>query len=651
MEKDFKKKDEHTSRKPWIKLLPAAAVVAAVAITGLHGKDTGETQAVQSADTEIQSASELEKYFGYEEEGSSASQDKKNSKTSAKKTSSKKKSTKKSGIKKSTGNRTVSESARTANAAGQGSTQTPVAEVPANGYKDGIYEGSGTGFGGTITVRVTVSGGKIVSIEILDASGETASYFASAKGVIDRIIASQSPNVDAVSGATYSSNGIIQAVQNALAQAAADSSQASQEPTVTPTPTEIPEPTATPAIPTPNPDAPKRYIDGTYEGSADGYSGKVKVKIKIKNGIIVSISQTNTDTPQFFDSAWGTLEKAILENQTADGIDTVSGATYSSNGILNAVKAALKKAENPDYKKSNKTPTPKPTKKPAKTPKPTKTPTPVPTRTPVIPTSAPGEQKKYLDGTYEGSAAGFDGTVHVTATVRDGVIVALEQTNTDTPQFFDNAWNTLQPLILERQSADGIDTVSGATYSSNGILEAARQAIEKAKNPDYNGGAVTPTAAPGPTATPEPTATPKPTSTPKPTATPVPTATPEPTAVPEPTDTPDIPDGTPTPSPEPTEPAEPTPIPLYKDGSFGGEGFGYNGIVSVTVTISGGQITDISQTNTDTPKFFQGAWESIYPQILAAQTTEGIDTVSGATYSSLGILDAVNEALGKAKNY
>ncbi|MFR8352358.1 MAG: FMN-binding protein [Blautia obeum] len=82
-----------------------------------------------------------------------------------------------------------------------------------------MYQGSGTGFGGTITVQVTISGGKIASIEILSAAGETGPYFASAKGVISKMISGQTPNVDAVSGATYSSNGIIQAVQNALSKA------------------------------------------------------------------------------------------------------------------------------------------------------------------------------------------------------------------------------------------------------------------------------------------------------------------------------------------------------------------------------------------------------------------------------------------------
>lgn len=108
---------------------------------------------------------------------------------------------------------------------GAGSTVTPTTEVPSDGYVDGVYTGSGTGFGGTITVQVTVSGRRITAIDILDASSETPAYFSNAQGVISRILSSQSPNVDAVSGATYSSNGIIQAVQSALSQAMPSGSQ------------------------------------------------------------------------------------------------------------------------------------------------------------------------------------------------------------------------------------------------------------------------------------------------------------------------------------------------------------------------------------------------------------------------------------------
>lgn len=217
MEKDLKDKkqeEKNTPKIPWTKLVPAAAVIAALVFSGIKAKGSdGETEAVGQAETTVMSASELEKYLGYEKENtvsdSTTATAEKNSTT--KKKSSSKKSAKKTAAKKSSGIRTVSESAKSnAGAAGQGTTQTPVASVPADGYKDGTYEGSGTGFGGTIRVRVTISGGKIAAIDILEASGETASYFASAQGVISRMIAGNTPNVDAVSGATYSSNGIIQ---------------------------------------------------------------------------------------------------------------------------------------------------------------------------------------------------------------------------------------------------------------------------------------------------------------------------------------------------------------------------------------------------------------------------------------------------------
>ena len=309
MEKDLKDKkpaENGTPKVPWPKLIPAAAVIAALVFSGIKAQGSDEsTESVQKADSTVMSASELEKYFGYEEETSvSGASTADNKKSSTPKKTTSKKSTKKTAAKKSSGKRTVSESAKNSGgAAGQGSTQTPVADVPANGYKDGVYEGTGTGFGGTIRVRVTISGGRIAAIDILDASGETASYFASAQGVISKMIAGNTPNVDAVSGATYSSNGIIQAVQNALSQAAADGSSQQVTPapvaTSTPTPTKAPSKKPKPTA-NPDPDSPKKYLDGTYKASAKGYSGDVKVTVTIKDGIITAVKQENSDTPMFF---------------------------------------------------------------------------------------------------------------------------------------------------------------------------------------------------------------------------------------------------------------------------------------------------------------------------------------------------------------
>ena len=95
--------------------------------------------------------------------------------------------------------------------------------APAGGatsYADGTYIGSGDGFGGTVSVSVTVSGGKITAIDITDASGEDAAYLDKAKGIIDSMISANSPEVDTISGATFSSTGIKTAVEQALEDAA-----------------------------------------------------------------------------------------------------------------------------------------------------------------------------------------------------------------------------------------------------------------------------------------------------------------------------------------------------------------------------------------------------------------------------------------------
>lgn len=413
----------------------------------------------------------------------------KSSKASAKTSKKAKKASKiKTGTKKnsSTG---AAANGSAAGGGGAGSTVTPTTQVPADGYVDGTYTGSGTGFGGTITVQVTVSNHKIASINILDASSETASYFANAQGVVNRIISSQSPNVDAVSGATYSSNGIITAVQNALSQAIPSGNQT----TATPTPTPSPKPTKKP-VPTPNPDKESPYKDGTYTGTAQGYSGTVTLTAKIKKGIIKSLDVKHTDTPQFFQKAWDVLENAIIQNQSADGIDTVSGATYSSKGILNAMKDIQKQAAKTNAKV---TPTPVPTETPNVTPTPEATPTPevtptpestpAPTETPA-PTPTPDEtpeptpepQGPYKDGTYSASSYGYSGRVEVTVIIQNGQISSIEQSNSDSPEYFDYAWGTLYPQIMGNQSADGIDTASGATFSSEGILGAVQKALAQA---------------------------------------------------------------------------------------------------------------------------------------------------------------------------
>ena len=81
---------------------------------------------------------------------------------------------------------------------------------------DGVYEGSGDGFGGKITVRLTVKNERLQKAEIISAKNETKDYLESAKKILNDAVKRQSTDVDTVSGATLSSNGIIAAMKDAL---------------------------------------------------------------------------------------------------------------------------------------------------------------------------------------------------------------------------------------------------------------------------------------------------------------------------------------------------------------------------------------------------------------------------------------------------
>lgn len=651
----MKKRDSDKNpfeKKNLVKLAPAAVVIAAVAAAGAQagssGKEvTAETrEVVKSQDLE----SLLKTAYSYETADDEAEEESllktgKNTSSASSKKKTSKISKKKNGIKKGS-SKTLPVKTAASSGVGQGSTTTPTTEVPEGGYKDGTYQGSGTGFGGTITVQVTVSDGKITAVDILSASGETGSYFASAQGVVSKVLSSQSPNVDAVSGATYSSNGIIQAVQNALSQAG---NSDSATPAATPTPT--PKPAKKPKK-----DTSVSYKDGVYEGQAEGFDGTVTVKVTIKNGKIKKISNTNTDTPEFFNKAWKTIKSNVISRQSTSEIDTVSGATFSSNGILGALSQALSKADQSgttDSKEEDITPTP--TTVPDETVTPIPTELPQPTKTPDNPSDEQPVVNLLKDGTYTGSAMGYSGQVNITLTIKDGKITEVTNTNSDTRSFFNKAWRSIQPKILEKQSTEGIDTVSGATFSSMGILDASKIALEQAKNTE-----VQPSVTPEPTEAPDSTEKPEPTNTPKPTSVPEPTTAPEPTAVPEPTETPaptSAPEPTDTPensvTPEPTATPEPTPVPAgaYTDGTYTGIGEGNDGpdSVQVTVTISGGQIVGATYFSYDDEEYVDTAWAGILGQVMGKQSADSVDTVSGCTYSSQGIIQAFRNALNQAK--
>ncbi len=238
-------------------------------------------------------------------------------------------------------------------------TQTAYTK-PASGYKDGTYTGTATGFGGPVSVQVVIKSGKIADITITSASKEDAQFLQMARGVIPKILSAQTPNVDAVSGATYSSNGIINAVKNALSKAgngaAANNSSGGSGNSGTPgTNTDPPPADSNPqnqqgeqnqeADPQPaGPSTGSRYSDGTYTGSATGFGGPVQTQIVIKDGTISAITVLSADleTPSYLNFSKLVIDR-MLSKQSTD-VDVVAGATYTSRAIINGVKEALSKA-------------------------------------------------------------------------------------------------------------------------------------------------------------------------------------------------------------------------------------------------------------------------------------------------------------------
>lgn len=316
---------------------------------------------------------------------------------------------------------------------------------------DGIYEGTGTGFAGKITVAVEIKDKKIVAITVLNVEADDAAFFNRAKGVIDRIIQSQNLDVDVVSGATYSSRGIISAVKNALT-GEKDSGKTAENPGKGEGSTTVAEVADAAA-----------YKDGTYYGSAIGFAGPIKVKVVISGGKIASIEIVSTSDGSSYISKASAITGKIVSSQSTN-VDTVSGATYSSVGIINAVRNALAQAavdgstvpastENTEQNNQQNQSAP----------------------TPSVSGNFP-----YPDGTYYGTAEGYLGDVKVAIVLKNHTIQSVQiLENEDDAAFFNRARAVVNNIV--KNQTTGVDVVSGATYSSNGIINAVKAALESAK--------------------------------------------------------------------------------------------------------------------------------------------------------------------------
>lgn len=190
--------------------------------------------------------------------------------------------------------------------------------VPASLYTAGTYEAAAMGFGGTVTVKITVSADSITDIQAEGAS-ETAGIGSNAlEQLPDKIKAANNADVDIVSGATFTSQAILKAASQALAQAKGDAAEvkAAMKP-------------------------------GAYTGSGYGYSliSPIVVEVTVSEDAIqeIRVLEATRETAPIFNSAAERMIPRMIEHQSIS-VDSVTGATAASSGIRAAVTDALTQA-------------------------------------------------------------------------------------------------------------------------------------------------------------------------------------------------------------------------------------------------------------------------------------------------------------------
>jgi uncharacterized protein with FMN-binding domain len=284
-------------------------------------------------------------------------------------------------------------------------------------YKDGTYTGSGQGFhGGTTKVSVTIADGKITKMEIL-SNGDTPQYFERVSGTITKeILSKQSTSVDTISGATYSSKGIISAVKDALSQATDSSSDTASNTNGNETRSATKEETAT--------------TSATENSKTTKTTNTTEATKSAEQSTKANESTGTTSAPSSSAAKSGTTAS---NNQTSTSSNTQTTTSKASQSATSS-------------------------------------------------SSTSSSQGAYKDGTYAGSGTGFKGrTTKVSVTVANGKISNIETLSYgDDRSYFERALSSVTKSIISKQSTS-VDTVSGATYSSKGIMSAVANALTQAK--------------------------------------------------------------------------------------------------------------------------------------------------------------------------
>ncbi|MBQ9152324.1 MAG: FAD-dependent oxidoreductase, partial [Solobacterium sp.] len=185
-------------------------------------------------------------------------------------------------------------------------------------YTPGTYTGTGKSdaLGHTVKVEVTVSADAIEEVKVAEEDFDYDDPFSSMPDAIKE--ANGTEGVDAVSGSTETSNALKQAVEDALAQAKGTAAEAG--------------------------DGTLTFTAGTYTGKGTGYNGPVEVAVTFGEDKIEKIEVVNSVETEFVGTpAFEILPDLIIE-ANGTGVDSVSGATFSSGALKMAINDAAEQA-------------------------------------------------------------------------------------------------------------------------------------------------------------------------------------------------------------------------------------------------------------------------------------------------------------------
>ncbi len=215
-----------------------------------------------------------------------------------------------------------------------------VVEVETDGkYINGTYIGVANGFGPELTVEVTIIDCCIAEVEIISHNEQSEKYFVKPMNIIpNQIVTMQSLDIDTITGATYTSIGILNATADALSKASNEEVIAINLPTQ--------EESIILSINEEIIEEDILYQDGKFVGVANGFGPLLTIEVEIENGKIIDLAvlSHNEQNEKYYETPIIKIPLDIIEKQSPY-VDTITGATYTSIGIINATIDALQSAK------------------------------------------------------------------------------------------------------------------------------------------------------------------------------------------------------------------------------------------------------------------------------------------------------------------